>query len=95
MYLFFLQGELELLMLDEEADNKKHFSLKSIMKESTKNKKSPQEPKQGQEFQVYTDTGTSSRQDDKDPSVQVTFSFLCKFSVKLCKPGHSLEYAYL
>nr|XP_022335034.1 ESF1 homolog isoform X1 [Crassostrea virginica]XP_022335035.1 ESF1 homolog isoform X1 [Crassostrea virginica] len=46
------EGELELLMLDEEADNKKHFSLKSIMKESTKNKKSPQEPKQGQEFQV-------------------------------------------
>ena len=61
-------------MLDEEADNKKHFSLKSIMKESTKNKKSPEEPKQGQEFQVYTCTvtGTSSRQDDKDPSVQVT-----------------------
>lgn len=47
-----LQGELELLMMEEEADNRKHFNLKSIMKESTKKKKPSQDSKEGDDFQV-------------------------------------------
>ncbi|XP_056022359.1 ESF1 homolog isoform X3 [Ostrea edulis] len=40
------ERELELLMMDEETDNRKHFSLKSIMKESKKRKKLSQEQKE-------------------------------------------------
>lgn len=47
-----LQGELELLMMEEEADNRKHFNLKAIMKESTKKKKPSQDSKDSDDFQV-------------------------------------------
>lgn len=46
------EGELELLMMEEEADNRKHFNLKSIMKESTKKKKPSQDSKEGDDFQI-------------------------------------------
>lgn len=47
-----LQGELELLMMEEEADDRKHFNLKAILKESTKKKKPSQDSKGGDDFQV-------------------------------------------
>lgn len=46
------EGELELLMMEEEADNRKHFNLKAIMKESTKKKKPSQDSKDSDDFQI-------------------------------------------
>lgn len=46
------EGELELLMMEEEADDRKHFNLKAIMKESTKKKKSSQDSKDRDDFQI-------------------------------------------
>ncbi|XP_052701173.1 ESF1 homolog isoform X1 [Crassostrea angulata] len=46
------EGELELLMMEEEADDRKHFNLKAILKESTKKKKPSQDSKGGDDFQI-------------------------------------------
>ncbi|XP_062620704.1 ESF1 homolog [Saccostrea cucullata] len=46
------EGELELLMMDEETDNRKHFNLKSIMKESNRKKKLSGEQKPEGDFQI-------------------------------------------
>lgn len=52
MIYWLLQGELELLMMEEEADDRKHFNLKAILKESTKKKKPSQDSKGEDDFQV-------------------------------------------
>ncbi|XP_061168989.1 ESF1 homolog [Saccostrea echinata] len=46
------EGELELLMMDEETDNRKHFNLKSIMKDSKKKKKLSGDQKPEEDFQI-------------------------------------------